>query len=152
MPSLHDTLQNDMRDAMRARADLKLQTLRMVLAAVKNARIEKGSDLEDADVRAILVKAIKTRRESVEQFRKGNREEMAAKEESEIALLQAYLPQALTEAETAEAVKALIAELTAGGPPLTKRDMGRVMKEAQTRFAGRADNKLVSMLVGEQLQ
>lgn len=152
MPSLFEILQNDMREAMRARDDLRLQALRMVLAAAKNAKIEKKGELDDADVRGVIQKAIKTRRESVEQFRAGGREEMARKEEAEIALLQAYLPEAMGEAETAAAVAALVAELAGSGPALTKKDMGRVMKEAQSRFAGRADNRLVSKLVSESLR
>lgn len=147
MASLLEAIENDSRAALKARDDLRLQALRMVLAQAKNARIEKGSDLTDAEIATVLQKAVKTRRDSVEQYRRGGREDLATKEEREIAVIEAYLPQPLTREETSAILDAIISEIGASG----KKDLGRVMKELQTRHAGRVDNRLASGLAAEKL-
>ena len=155
MPTLLETLQNDSKDALRAHDDVKLQAIRMILASAKNVRIEKGSEVDDADLMAILQKAIKSRRDSVEQFRKGGREELAAKEEREIGLLEAYLPRPLSEDEVRAAIEAALGRLRESGgpgaPPAGKKDLGRVIKEVQGLHPGRIDNRILSKLASERL-
>jgi uncharacterized protein YqeY len=155
MPTLLETLQNDSKDALRAHDDVKLQAIRMILSSAKNVRIEKGAEVDDADVTAILQKAIKSRRDSVEQFRKGGREELAAKEEREIALLEAYLPKQLTEAEVKAAIETVLARIAGeagpGALPPSKKDLGRVIREVQALHPGRVDNRILSKLVSERL-
>ncbi len=152
MPSLLERLRGDLTQAMRARDDLRLQTLRMTIAAVTNARIASGAEPADAEVEAIVRRGIKTRREAAEQFRAGAREELALKEEKEIAILEGYLPALLGEAEAAAAIDAILAEMRgAAGGTLTRRDMGRVMKEVQARLGGRVDGKAAAALVTARL-
>lgn len=143
---LLDKLEEDVKKAMREGDKTTLSTLRMVIAAAKNAQLEKKAALEEGEVLAILQKGIKTRRESVEAFRKGNREELAAQEEAEIAVLERYLPKALGPEEVAAIVEAVIAELGAKGPA----DTGRVMKEIMARHRGRVDGKAVQALVASR--
>jgi len=148
--SLIDRIQNDITAAMKARDEQRLSTLRMVKTALKNREIEKMSPLDDKESQAVLTTLIKQRKESVEQFTKGGRQEMADKEAKEIVLIETYLPQAAGEAEVAAGVKATIAEM--GSP--TMKDMGTVMKNAMARFAGagmRVDGKTVSEIVKKEL-
>jgi uncharacterized protein YqeY len=122
----------------------------MVKAALKNREIEKMAPLDEKESQAVLTTLIKQRKESVEQFTKGGRQEMADKEASEIVLIETYLPKAAGEAEVVAGVKAVIAEM--GSP--TMKDMGSVMKNAMARFAGagmRVDGKMVSEAVKREL-
>ena len=149
--SLLDQIQKDIIDAMKAREEQRLSTLRMVKAALKNREIDKMSPLDDKESQQVLATLIKQRKESIEQFTKGGRQEMADKEAAEIKLIEAYLPKAASDDEIAAGVKAVIAEMAA---PPTMKDMGNVMKAAMARFAGagmRVDGKLVSDAVKKEL-
>ena len=148
--SLVEQIQKDITAAMKARAEQRLSTLRMVKSALQNRQIEKMAPLDDKESQAVLTTLIKQRKESVEQFTKGGRQEMADKEAAEIVLIESYLPKAAGEAEVVAGVKAVIAEM--GAP--TMKDMGTVMKNAMARFyaAGmRVDGKMVSEAVKREL-
>lgn len=149
--SLIERIQNDITAAMKARDEQRLSTLRMVKAALKNREIEKMSSLDDKESQAVLTTLIKQRKDSVEQFTKGGRQEMADKEAAEIVLIETYLPQAASEAEVIAGVKVVIGEMA----PVTMKDMGAVMKNAMARFNGagmRVDGKMVSDVVKQELQ
>jgi uncharacterized protein len=148
--SLIEQIQIDITAAMKARAEQRLSTLRMVKSALKNREIDKMAPLDDKESQAVLATLIKQRKESVEQFTKGGRQEMADKEAAEIVLIENYLPKAASEAEVVAGVKAVIAEM--GSP--TMKDMGTVMKNAMARFSGagmRVDGKVVSEAVKREL-
>jgi len=148
--SLTEQIQKDIVEAMKARSEARLSTLRMVKSALKNREIDKMAPLDDKESQQVLQTLIKQRKDSVEQFQKGGRQEMADKEAAEIVLIEAYLPKAAGEEEVAAGVRAAIAEM--GSP--TMKDMGTVMKNAMARFnaAGlRVDGKLVSELVKKEL-
>jgi uncharacterized protein len=148
--SLVEQIQKDITAAMKAREEQRLSTLRMVKSALHHRQIEKMAPLDDKESQAVLTTLIKQRKESVEQFTKGGRQEMADKEAAEIVLIETYLPKAAGEAEIVTGVKAAIAEM--GAP--TMKDMGTVMKNAMARFnaAGmRVDGKMVSEAVKREL-
>jgi uncharacterized protein YqeY len=148
--SLIEQIQSDIIAAMKAREEQRLSTLRMVKSALKNREIEKMAPLDDKESQAVLATLIKQRKDSVEQFTKGGRQEMADKEAAEIVLIETYLPKAAAEAEIVAGVKAVIAEM--GSP--TIKDMGTVMKNAMARFSGagmRVDGKIVSETVKREL-
>jgi uncharacterized protein len=145
-----EQIQKDITEAMKARDEQRLSTLRMVKTALKHREIEKMSALDDKESQQVLSTLIKQRKESVEQFTKGGRQEMADKEAAEIKLIEAYLPKAAGEEQIIEGVKAAIAEM--GSP--TMKDMGTVMKNAMARFASagmRVDGKQVSDVVKREL-
>src|SRR5262249_35192086 len=129
--SMFEEMKIDITDAMKARDEQRLSTLRMVKSALKLKEVEKMSPLDDKESQQILTTLIKQRKESIEQFTKGGRQEMADKEAAEIKLIEAYLPKAAGEEEIVAGVKAAIAEM--GSP--TMKDMGTVMKNAMARFA-----------------
>jgi uncharacterized protein len=148
--SLVDQIQKDIVTAMKARDEARLSTLRMVKSALMNRKIEKMSDLDEKESQQVLGTLIKQRKDSVEQFTKGGRQEMADKEAAEISVIEAYLPKAAGEAEIAAGVKAVVAEM--GSP--TMKDMGTVMKNAMAKFAAqgmRVDGKAVSEAVKKEL-
>ena len=148
--SLIEQIQQDITTAMKARAEQRLSTLRMVKSALKNKEIDKMAPLDEKEAQAVLATLIKQRKESVEQFTKGGRQEMADKEAAEIVLIESYLPKAAGDAEIVAGVKAVIAEM--GAP--TMKDMGTVMKNAMARFSGagmRVDGKVVSEAVKREL-
>src|SRR5258706_7916585 len=128
--SLAEQIQKDIVAAMKSRAEARLSTLRMVKSALKNREIDKMAPLDDKESQQVLQTLIKQRKDSVEQFQKGGRPEMADKEAAEILLIEAYLPKAAGEEEVAAGVRAAIAEM--GSP--TMKDMGTVMKNAMARF------------------
>src|SRR5246127_4117959 len=145
-----DQIQKDIVEAMKAKDELRLSTLRMVKTALMNRKIEKMAELDDKESQQVLSTLIKQRKDSVEQFTKGGRQERADKEAAEIVLIESYLPKAAGEAEIAAGVKAVIAEM--GSP--TMKDMGTVMKNAMAKFASqgmRADGKGVSEMVKKEL-
>lgn len=147
---LADQIQKDITAAMKSRDEARLSTLRMVKTALKNKEIEKMAPLDDKESQQVLSTLIKQRKDSVEQFTKGGRKEMADKEAAEIVLIESYLPKAAGEEEIAATVKAVIAEM--GAP--TMKDMGTVMKNAMARFAAqgqRVDGKAVSEAVKKGL-
>ena len=147
---ISEQVQKDMVDAMRKREELRLSTLRMVKAALKNKEIEKRAPLDEKEAHQVLGTLIKQRRDSIEQFQKGGRQGLADKEAAEIKLIEVYLPKALGEEEITNAVKAAIAEM--GSP--TMKDMGTVMKNVMARFSAggmRVDGKQVSDAVKREL-
>jgi len=147
---LSDQIQKDMVDAMRSRDELRLSTLRMVKSAIKNKEIDKRAPLDDKEAQQVLSTLIKQRKDSIEQFQKGGRPELAEKEAAEIKLIEAYLPKAMGEEEIAAAVKATIAEMRSP----TMKEMGAVMKNAMSRLqatGARFDGKIVSEIVKKQL-
>ena len=145
---ISERVQKEMVDAMRSKQELRLSTLRMVKAALKNKEIDKRSPLDEPEEIQVLSTLIKQRKDSIEQFTKGGRLELAAREQREIEIIEGYLPKALGEAEVTAAVKGAIAEM--GSP--TMKDMGAVMKNVMARFAGaRVDGKLVSETVKREL-
>ena len=146
--TISQRVQKEMVDAMRSRQELRLSTLRMVKAALKNKEIDKRAPLDEKEEIQVLSSLIKQRKDSIEQFTKGGRLELAHKEGQEIEIIEDYLPKALGEAEVTAAVKAAISEM--GSP--TMKDMGAVMKNVMARFAGaRVDGKLVSDAVKREL-
>jgi uncharacterized protein YqeY len=147
---LPEQIQKDMVEAMRSRDELRLSTLRMVKAAFKNKEIDKRAPLDEKEAQQILSTLIKQRKDSIEQFQKGGRQELADKEAAEIRLIEAYLPQAMGEEEITSAVKATIAEM--GSP--TMKDMGTVMKNAMAKLqasGARVEGKMVSEVVRKLL-
>lgn len=145
--SLKDRIQEDVKAAMRARDVRRLAALRLLAAALKQKEVDERVALDDAAVIAVIERMIRQRRESVAQFEKGGRTDLAEQEKYEIEVLAAYLPQPLAEAEIEAAVAAAIAESGAG----SVKDMGKVMGLLKSRLAGRADMAKVSALVRSKL-
>lgn len=147
MPLINQ-VEKDMIAAMKAQEALRLSVLRMMKTALKNKQIELQKELEDSEALAVLRTLVKQRRESVEAYRKGGRMDLADKEEAEIKIAESYLPAAPNDAEISAAVIAAIAETGAAGP----KDLGKVMKAAMGKFAGRnVDGKRVNELVRAKL-
>lgn len=143
-----DRVNQDMIAAMKARQEPRLTTLRMIKTALKNKEIDKRAPLDDQESMAILNTMIKQRKDSIEQFTKGNRPELAAKEAAEITLIEDYLPKAVSAEDIDAKVKETIAEM--GSP--TIKDMGAVMKATMAKFAGaRVDGKAVNEAVRKAL-
>ena len=148
--ALIEQIQKDITAAMKARDEQRLSTLRMVKTALKNREIEKMAPLDDKEAQQVLSTLIKQRKDSVEQFTKGGRQQMADKEAAEITLIEFYMPKAAGEEEIVAGVKAVIAEM--GAP--TMKDMGTVMKNVMARFSAagmRVDGKQVSEIVKREL-
>jgi len=146
--SLSERVHQDMVDAMRKKEELRLSTLRMMKAALKNREIEKRGELEEKEELQVFTTMIKQRKDSIEQFEKGNRPELAAKEAQEITIIEGYMPKAIGEDEIVAVVRATIAEM--GSP--TMKDMGAVMKNAKAKFGdARVDGKLLSEVVKKEL-
>jgi uncharacterized protein len=148
--SMIDQIQKDLVAAMKAKDEARLSCLRMVKTALKLRETEKMGPLDDKESQQVLATLIKQRKDSVEQFTKGGRQEMADKEAAEIKVIESYLPQAAGEEEIVAGVRAVIAEL--GSPGM--KDMGTVMKNVMARFAGagmRVDGKVVSEAVKKEL-
>jgi uncharacterized protein YqeY len=145
--SLKNTITEDMKTAMRAKDTARLGTVRLLLSAMKQKEVDERVELTDADVLSIIEKMLKQRRESIAQYEKAARNDLADVEKAEIAVLSAYLPQQMTEAEVAEAVLAAIKESGAAGP----KDMGKVMGLLKSRLAGRTDMGKLSGLVKSKL-
>ena len=146
--ALKDKITEDMKAAMRAKETARLGTIRLLLAAMKQKEVDERVELTDADVLSIIEKMLKQRRESIAQFEKAGRNDLADTEKAEIAVLSAYMPQQMGEAEVADAVAAAIAETGAAGA----KDMGKVMGLLKSRLAGRTDMGKLSALVKAKLQ
>ena len=144
---LRDTIAEHLKEAMKARDAIRVGTLRMLIAAVKNVQIERMHELDDDEVIDVAVREAKRRKESIEAFRAGSREDLVAKEEAELAILQAYLPAALT----GDALAALVDEAIAETGATTPKEMGAVMKALMPKVRGRADGTEVSALVKARL-
>ncbi len=146
--TLQERLSQEIKSAMLAKDADRLGTLRLLKSALGYAQIEKKSETtSDADFVALVQKEVKKRRDSIEQFEKGGRAELAVKENQEIAVLETFLPQAMPEAELQNLIQATIQELGA----TSKKDMGPVIKAIQAKAAGRADGKTISGMVGRLL-
>ena len=146
--SLKQQIISDLTTSMKAQDAPRTSTLRMVKAAVMNREIEKGGELDDEEMMKLLRSLVKQRRDSVEQYEKGGREDLADKEKTEIEVIEAYLPQAASREEIEAAVAAAISESGAG----SMKDMGRVMKAVQATLSGKnADGRTVSEIVKAKL-
>jgi uncharacterized protein YqeY len=148
--SLVDKIHQDMVGAMKERAAERLSTLRMVKAALKNKEIDQRSPVTDEQAVQVLTTLIKQRRDSIEQFTKGNRPELAEKEAAEIVVIEEYMPKAAGDEELRQLVTSTLAELRAQGAQLGAKDMGTVMKAVQARIKAdglRADGRVVSEMV-----
>lgn len=146
--SIKNQLNESMKDAMKSGDEVRKRTVRMALAAVKQAEVDKRIELDDMAIIALLQKEIKNRRESLEEAKKANRADLIADNEAEIKVLEAFLPKAMPEEELREIVNSAIAETDATSPA----DMGRVMKVVMAKVAGRAPNDAISRTVRELLQ
>ena len=149
--TIPEQIDHDLKEAMKAREADKLSVLRLLKSALKNAAIEKGGQagvLDDAEATAVIRKQVKQRQDSVESFEKGGRPELAAKEKTEIELLNTYLPQALSPDELSRLIDEAVAETGATG----KAQMGAVMKALQPKVAGRADGRTLSQEVQKRLK
>jgi len=145
--SLRDRLTSDMKEAMKAKDELKLSTIRLLRSAVKNKEIDSKRELDDQGVVDVVASLVKQRRESIRMFGEAGRQDLVAKEEQELAVLQSFLPPQLSREELIELVVQAIEECGAQGA----KDMGKVMKILSPMVAGRADGKAVSDLVREKL-
>jgi uncharacterized protein YqeY len=145
--SLKDRIQDDMKSAMRAKAKDRLSTLRLMLAAIKQQEVDKQIILDDEQIIATLERMIKQRRESISHYQNANREELAAKEASEIEVIQTYMPEFLSDEE----IMALVDETISVTNAQSMRDMGKVMGIVKQRAQGRADMTTVSALVKAKL-
>ena len=150
--AISDQITKDITAAMKARDEHRLSTLRMVKSALKNKEIEKRAPLDDKEAMQVLGTLIKQRKDSIEQFTKGGRPELADREAAEIVMIEGYMPKSVGADEIAEKVRETIADMAATGTAPTMKDMGTVMKHAMARFAGaRVDGKAVSDAVKQAL-
>ncbi len=147
MGKLTEQIRADLTESMKARTAERTSTLRMLQAAIKNEQISLGHELSDEEALAIIRKGVKQRLDSVEQYTKGNRADLASKEAAEIEMLKVYLPPELSDAELESALREIIA--TTGAQ--SKKDMGKVMKEATARYKGRAEGKKIQEIVSRLL-
>ena len=147
--SLKEKLTADMKEAMKAREEgrQRLGVIRMVRGAIRQQEIDGQKELDDDAVLAVISKEVKQRRDSIEEFKKGGREDLVAQNEAEIAVLMSYLPQQMAEGEIRKLVQDAIAATGASSP----KEMGKVMKELMPKVKGRADGKLVNQIVRELL-
>ncbi|MBV8517282.1 MAG: GatB/YqeY domain-containing protein [Acidobacteria bacterium] len=147
MGTLSEKIRADLTEAMKAQDKERLSTIRMLQSSIKNEQINLGHELSDEEALTIIRKAVKQRQDSIEQYTKGNRPELAEKERGEMELLKSYLPPELTDEE----VEAGIREIVASTGAQSKKDMGKVMKEATARYKGRVDGKKVQEIVSRLL-
>ena len=147
MGKLTERIRADLTESMKARTAERTSTLRMLQAAIKNEQINVGHELSDEEAMSVIRKGIKQRQDSVEQYQKGNRPELAAKEQSEIGILKTYMPPELSESDLETGLKEIIASTGAQ----SKKDMGKVMKEATARYKGRADGRKIQEIIGRLL-
>lgn len=147
MSTLQEKLQADLADAMRAKQEVRKSALRMLIAAIKNARIEARKELDDAAVLGVIQKQVKQRRESVVEFKKGNRADLVQREEAEIEVLSAYLPAQASREEIVAAARKVIAETGAS----SAKEMGKVMPVLSKQFGASADGRTMSEVVRELL-
>jgi uncharacterized protein YqeY len=146
--STKQQLTQALKDAMRAKDDLRKSTIRLALAAIKNAEIERRGELDEPTLLGILQKEVKLRRETIDEARRAGRDELVAEAEAEIAVLEQFLPQPLTQMELENLAREVIAEVGADSP----RQMGQVMKNLMPRIQGRADGKKASQIVQRLLR
>lgn len=147
MAKLTERVRLELTESMKARDAARTSTLRMLQAAIKNEQIEKGHELSDEEAEAVIRRAVKQRQDSIEQFTKGGRQELADKESAELQMLQAYLPQQMSDLETEKMVQDVIAMVGAK----SKADVGKVMKEIMAAHKGRVDGKKVQQILSRLL-
>jgi len=140
---LKQKLNDDLKQAMKSGDTVRRNTLRMLLAAIKNAEIEKHAELDDSEIIAQITREVKRHNESIEAFTQGNRVDLVTREKAELAILQSYLPQQMTPEELKTLIRQVITTVGAAGPA----DKGKVMKELMPKVKGKADGKLVNDLV-----
>ena len=145
--NLKQKLETDLKQAIRAKDNVRRSVIRLVMAAIKNAEIARRAALDDADILGVIAKEVKQRHESIEAFRQGNRHDLVAQEEAELAILQEYLPQQLTREEIIAEARQVIAEVGAQGPG----DKGKVMPKLIAQLKGRADGREINTVVTELL-
>jgi uncharacterized protein YqeY len=145
--SLQEQISAALKDAMRARDEAQMATLRLVLTAIKKREKEARSLLEDQEVISVITAQIKQRRESIEQYRKAGREDLAQSEENELQILQGYMPEQVSEEEISNTLDEIIAEVGA----VSMKDMGKVMKAAMARLAGKAEGGAINAMVKAKL-
>ena len=147
MGTLSEQVRADLTESMKARSAERTSVLRMLQAAIKNEQINVQHELSDEEVMSVIRKAVKQRHDSIEQYTKGNRPDLASKEASELEILKTYLPPELSDEEIESGVREIIASTGAQ----SKKDMGKVMKEATARYKGRADGKKIQEIVSRNL-
>jgi uncharacterized protein YqeY len=145
--SLHEEITAALKDAMRAKDEAKLSSLRLVLTAIKKREKDIRRSLEDQEVLAVISSQIKQRHESIEQYEQAGRADLAEAEKSELEVLQGFMPEQLSEQEMARVLDEIIAEVGA----VSMKDMGKVMKAAMAKLAGRADGRVINSMVKAKL-
>ena len=145
--SLQEQISAALKDAMRARDEAKMTTLRLVLTAIMKREKEARSLLEDQEVISVITSQIKQRRESIEQYRKAGREDLAQTEENELQILQGYMPEQVSEEEISNTLDEIIAEVGA----VSMKDMGKVMKAAMAKLTGKAEGGAINAMVKAKL-
>ncbi|MFC1861880.1 GatB/YqeY domain-containing protein [Chloroflexota bacterium] len=144
---IKESLNNDLKQAMKGGDNLRRSVIRLVLSAVKNAEIARQTALEDNDILGIIAKEVRQRQESIEAFKQGNRQDLVAQEEAEMAVLQAYLPKQMARDEIVAEARRIIEEVGAQGPG----DKGKVMQGLIAKLKGRADGREINAVVTELL-
>ena len=144
---LKEKIMQDMKEAMKAKDTAKVSTLRLLISEIKNKEIDKRGELTDDEILAVIQKAVKQRKESIEQYEKAGRNDLVEKEKKELEILEAYLPQPLSEGE----LEAIIDEAIKEAQATSVKDMGKVMKIVMPKVRGRADGKIVNQKVREKL-
>jgi uncharacterized protein len=147
MGKLTEQIRAELTESMKARTAEKTSTLRMLQSALKNEQINLGHELTDEEAMSVIRKAVKQRLDSIDQYTKANRPELAAKEQSELDMLKGYLPAEISDSELESAIREIIASTGAQ----SKKDLGKVMKEATARFKGRAEGKKIQEVVARLL-
>jgi len=145
--SLKDRLRTEMKEAMKARDEIKLSTIRLIISMIKNREIDERKELDDEGVTAVLATSAKQRRESIELYEKAGRTDLADKEKTELTVIAGFMPEQLGSDEIALLIRESVAETGAEGP----KDMGKVMKALMPKLKGRADGRLVGELVKDIL-
>jgi len=145
--SLNEKIVADLKHAMKAKDSVRLSCLRMLKTSLKLKQVDKGRELEDGEVEAVITSMVRKAREAIDEFRKGDREDLALSEEQEIKILYEYLPQQLTPDEIEKTLKEVISELSAKTP----KDLGKVMKTAMAKMAGSAQGKEVNEIARKLL-
>ena len=146
--SLKRRINQDAKEALKSKDTLTLNVLRMLKSEIRYKEIERGSELSDDDVISVLSSAIKKRKDSIQQFEKGGRDDLASKEKEELAVVTKYMPEQVSEEELSQIVSQAISEEGATGPS----DLGKVMKLVMPKVRGRADGKKINQMVSSQLQ
>jgi Uncharacterized conserved protein len=147
MAQLTERIREDLTSAMKARDALRTSTLRLLQSAIKNEQIEKRHELSDEEAQTVIRRAVKQRQDSIEQYEKGNRPELAQKESAELVILESYLPQQLSEIETEKIVQDIVQMVGA----TSKKDIGKVMKEIMAKHKATVDGKKAQEILGRLL-